>query len=141
MKYKSLLQILVVFTLVFSSFGVSASSNTPSTAADAIVINRSLSIWEGTYIGFVSSSVFEKWSLDLTEAHNFTVSVSTIAGDLVPLLTLQDSNGNEITHGTGSLTTSNALSLRSLPLGAVSSVSISSWNAIGVLGLAFHSVS
>jgi len=106
MKFKRLFQSLVMFSLVFSSFGVSASTNSPSTVGDAIVINRSLSIWEGTYIGFVSSSVFEKWSLDLTEAHDFTVSVSTIAGDLVPLLTLQDSNGNEITHGTGSLTTS-----------------------------------
>src|SRR5258706_3673986 len=106
MKFKRLFQILTLLTLVFSSFGVSASSNTTSSLTDAIVINRNLNIWDATYIGFVSSSIFEKWSLDLTEAHDFVVSVSPLTGDLVPLLILQDSNGNEIARGTGTLTTS-----------------------------------
>ncbi len=106
MKFKRLFQILTLLTSVFSSFGVSASSNTTSSVTDAIVINRNLNIWDATYIGFVSSSIFEKWSLDLTEAHDFVVSVSPLTGDLVPLLILQDSNGNEIARGTGTLTTS-----------------------------------
>src|SRR5512141_1498166 len=100
MKLKRLFQILVLFTLVFSSFGsgqhVSASTNSPSTFSDAMVINRNLSIWDGSYIGFVSASIFEKWHLDLTESHDFVVSVSTLTGDLVPLLILQDANGVEI---------------------------------------------
>ncbi|HXD09203.1 MAG TPA: carboxypeptidase regulatory-like domain-containing protein [Anaerolineales bacterium] len=110
MKFKRLFQIVVLLTLVFSSFGsgahVRASSNSPSSPLDAIVINRNLNVWDATYIGFVSASIFEKWSLELTEAHDFVVTVSPITGDLVPLLTLQDANGNEIAHGTGSLTTS-----------------------------------
>ena len=110
MKFKRLFQIVVLLTLVFSSFGsgahVRASSNSPRAALDAIVINRNLNVWDATYIGFVSASIFEKWSLELTEAHNFVVTVSPITGDLVPLLTLQDANGNEIAHGTGTLTTS-----------------------------------
>jgi len=110
MKFKRLFQILVLFTLVFSSFGssqhVSASTNSPSKLGDALVINRSLSIWDGSYIGFVSASIYEKWHLDLTEAHDYVVSVSTLTGDLVPLLILQDANGVEISRGTGSLTTS-----------------------------------
>jgi carboxypeptidase family protein/cohesin domain-containing protein/dockerin type I repeat protein len=108
MKFKRLFQILVLLTLVFSSFGsqhVSASTNSPSTPTDAIVINRNLNVWDATYIGFVSSNVFEKWHLDLTEAHDFVVTVSPITGDLVPLLILQDSSGNELAHGTGTLTT------------------------------------
>jgi len=109
MKFKRLFQIVVLLTLVFSSFGsgahVRASSNSPRAALDAIVINRNLNVWDATYIGFVSASIFEKWSLELTEAHNFVVTVSPITGDLVPLLTLQDANGNEIAHGTGTLTT------------------------------------
>ena len=109
MKSKRLLQILVLFMLVFSSFTsgqqVNASSNSTNVLGDAIVINRNLSIWEGTYIGFVSSSIFEKWRLDLTETHNFTVTVSPIAGNLVPLLILQDANGAELARGTGTLTT------------------------------------
>jgi hypothetical protein len=106
MKFKRLFQILVLFSLVFSSFGVSASPNSPSTLSDAMVINRNLNVWDATYIGFVSGSIYEKWHLELTEAHDFTVSISTVTGDLVPLLTLQDANGVEITHGIGSLTTS-----------------------------------
>jgi len=109
MKSKRLFQIFVLLALVFSSFGsrqhVLASSSA-SIQADAMVVNRTLNVWEGTYVGFVSASIYEKWHLDLTETSDFVVSVSTVAGDLVPLLTLQDANGLEITHGTGSLTTS-----------------------------------
>ena len=109
MKSKRLFQIVVLLALVFSSFGnsrhVLASANSMP-VADAIVINRNLNVWDATYIGFVSASIFEKWSLELTEAHDFVVTVSPITGDLVPLLTLQDASGNEIAHGTGTLTTS-----------------------------------
>lgn len=106
MKFKRLFQVLVVFTLIFNSFGVSASTNSSRTVSDAMVINRNLNVWDATYIGFVSASIYEKWHLELTEAHDFTVSISTVTGDLVPLLTLQDANGVEITRGIGSLTTS-----------------------------------
>jgi len=110
MKSKRLFQIIVLLTLIISSFGggqhVSASANSLSVPTDAMIINRNLDIWDATYIGYVSTSVFEKWRLELTEAHSFVVSVSTLTGDLVPLLVLQDSSGNELAHGTGSLTTS-----------------------------------
>ncbi|MEP7136592.1 MAG: cohesin domain-containing protein [Chloroflexota bacterium] len=110
MKSKRLFQIFVLFVLVFSSFGsgqhVGASPNSPRPLSDALVINRSLNIWDATYVGFVSASIYEKWHLDLTEAHDFNVSVSAITGDLVPLIILQDANGIEIARGTGSLTTS-----------------------------------
>lgn len=109
MKSKRLLQIFILLALVFSSFGnsqhVSAGSVSASPLADALIINRDLNIWDATYIGFVSASIYEKWHLDLTEAHNFVVSISTVTGDLVPLLILQDVNGNEIARGTGTLTT------------------------------------
>jgi hypothetical protein len=109
MKSKRMLQIFVLLALVFSSFGngqhVSASAASPSSPTDALIINRDLNIWDATYIGFVSASIFEKWSLVLTESHNFVVSVSPITGDLVPLLILQDTTGAEIARGTGSLTT------------------------------------
>ncbi len=109
MKSKRLFQILVVFALLFSSFGGSQPAFASADAApaqDPIVINRSLDIWNATYIGYVSGSIFEKWQLDLTEPHTFVVSANTVAGDLVPLLILQDSNGVELARGTGSLTSS-----------------------------------
>src|SRR5688572_33443559 len=101
MKSKRLFQIFVLFVLLLSTVGssqpVKAQTNDP-------IIIRNLSIWDATFIGFVSSSVYEQWQLDLTESHNFTVSVNAVAGDLVPLLILQDSNGTEITRATGALT-------------------------------------
>ncbi len=109
MKSKRLIQVLVILMLMVSSTGSSqpalASSNS-SPLMDAMVVNRNLNIWEGTFIGFVSSSVFEKWHFDFTETHNFVATVSPITGtgEFVPLLILQDSNGVELAHGTNTLT-------------------------------------
>jgi len=107
MKSKRLFQILVLLALLFSPLGnsqpVRASANS-TVQADAVIIDRNLDFWDATYIGFVSASIFEKWHFEFTESHNFVVTVSPITGGLVPLLILQDVNGNEITHGTGTLT-------------------------------------
>jgi len=57
MKFKRLFQIVVLLTLVFSSFGsgahVRASSNSPRAALDAIVINRNLNVWDATYLNIL----------------------------------------------------------------------------------------
>ena len=109
MKSKRLIQVLVVFAMMFSTMGSSqpALAGTNSTVkSDPIVINRNLNIWDATYIGFVSSSIFEKWHLEFTEPENFEISISAATGDLVPLLILSDSNGSELTRGVGSLVSS-----------------------------------
>jgi hypothetical protein len=109
MKSKRLLQIFVLLVLVLSSFGsgqhVSAGPNSATVLGDAMIINRDLNIWNGTYIGFINASINEKWHLVLTEPHNFSVTVSTVTGDLIPLLILQDTNGNELARGVTTLTT------------------------------------
>ena len=107
MKSKRLIQILVMFALVFSTtMGsqpvLAGAASMP--AADAMVIDRSLSVWDATYIGFVNSSINEKWHFDFTESHNFVVTVSPVSGDLVSHLTLLDVNDNELASGIGSLT-------------------------------------
>ena len=104
MKTKRLFQIFVLFTLLFSPLGNVSASTGSVDQLDAIVIPRDLSIWNATYLGFVSSSIYEKWQFDFGESHNFVVTVTTVTGDLVPLLTLMDGNGNEITHAIGSIT-------------------------------------
>ncbi len=108
MKSKRFFQIFVLLALLFSSAGgvqhVRANTDTTVQQLDAIIIPRDLSIWNATYLGFVSSSIFEKWEVTFDTSHNFVVTVTTVTGDLVPLLTLMDNNGNEITHATGSLT-------------------------------------
>ncbi|HEX9387933.1 MAG TPA: cohesin domain-containing protein [Anaerolineales bacterium] len=104
MKSKRLFQIFILLTLLLSPFS-SVSANTGSVdRLDAIVIPRDLSIWNATYLGFVSDSIYENWQFTFDASHHFVVTVTTVTGDLVPLLTLMDSNGNEITHATGSLT-------------------------------------
>src|SRR5512141_1104999 len=109
MKSKRLIQILVVLMLTFSSIGGSqpalASTNS-AVQADAMVVNRNLNIWDATYLGFVTSSIFEKWHLELSEGHTFVVTATPVNGvsDVVPLLVLQDLNGAELAHGTNTLT-------------------------------------
>jgi carboxypeptidase family protein/cohesin domain-containing protein/dockerin type I repeat protein len=102
MKSKRLIQILVVFFLMFSTFGGSHSVLASTNSApqfDAMVINRNLDFWNATYFGFVNDSIHERWFFDFSETHTFVVSVSAITGDLIPLLTLQDVNGNDIAQG------------------------------------------
>ena len=102
MKSKYLFRIFILFVLLLSTFG--SSQPVKAQTNDPIIITRNISIWDATFIGFVSSSIYEQWHFDFTESHNFTITVNTVAGDLVPLLILQDSNGAELTRGTGSLT-------------------------------------
>ena len=105
MKLKRRFQVFVLIALLFSAFGsgqVVSASSPAAVPQDPIVINRNLNIWDATFIGYVSSVIHEKWRLELTEAHTFEVKANTAAGDLAPLLILQDVNGVEITRGAGS---------------------------------------
>jgi len=108
MKLKRRIQVLVVFmlmlTLVGGSQSVLASTNS-ALQSDVMIVNRNLNFWDATYIGFVSSSVFENWHFDFTETHDFVISVSPVTntGDFIPLLTLMDSTGSPLATGTGSL--------------------------------------
>jgi hypothetical protein len=109
MKSKRLIQVFVVFMLVFSLVGGSQPALASSSAApqaDTMVVDRSLNLWNATYFGFVTSSIFENWHFDFTEPHVFIVTVSPITGgtDFVPLLTLFDGNGTQLAQGTGSVT-------------------------------------
>ena len=109
MKSKRLIQILVVFVLMFSTMGGSQSalaSTNSAPLADAMVINRNLNFWDATYIGFVNDSFHEKWHFDFTAAHTFVVTVTPITGtsDLIPLLILMDGTGAELARGTSTLT-------------------------------------
>lgn len=109
MKSKRLLQIFVLLALLFSPLGGSRSAFASASAAppqEPIVINRDLDIWNATYIGFVSGSVYENWHFDLTQPENFVVTVTPVVGGLVPFLILRDANGNQLASGTGSLTSS-----------------------------------
>lgn len=102
MKSKRLFQIFILLMLLVGMVGSSQPAKAQTN--DPIVITRNLSIWDATFIGFVSSSIYEQWHFEFTEAHDFTITANTVAGDLVPVLILQDSTGAEIARATGSLT-------------------------------------
>jgi cohesin domain-containing protein/carboxypeptidase family protein/dockerin type I repeat protein len=105
MRSKRLLQIFVLLMLLFSSVGGVQSAHASTVVTrDALVINRDLSFWDATYVGMVTSSVYEKWHFDFSETHEFVVTASPITGGLVPLLTLLDANGNTLASGANSLT-------------------------------------
>jgi cohesin domain-containing protein len=104
MKSKRLFQIFILLTLLFSPFGNVSASTGSVDQLDAMVINRSLNLWDATYFGFVSSSIFENWQFEFAESHNFVVTVTPISGDLLPQLSLLDTGGNTLANGTDTLT-------------------------------------
>ena len=102
MRSKRLFQIFVLLAVLFSMIGSSQPARAET--ADPVIINRELSFWDATYVGYVSDSLYEKWQFTFTATHTFTVTVTPVAGDLVPLLILMNEGGSEITRGTGTLT-------------------------------------
>jgi hypothetical protein len=102
MKLKRPFQIFVLLVMLFSMIG--SSQPVRAETADPVIINRDLSFWDATYVGYVSDSLYEKWQFSFTATHTFTVTVTPVAGDLVPLLILLNGSGGELTRGTGTLT-------------------------------------
>src|SRR5574342_966927 len=104
MKSKRLLQIFVLLVMLLSPIGSASASTSPAPKLDAVVIDRNLNYWDANYFGFISSGIFENWRFEFTASHNFVVTVSRVTGDVVPMVILLDTNGNELDRGTGSLT-------------------------------------
>ena len=49
----------------------------------------------------MNASLYEKWQFSFTATHTFTVTVTPLSGDLVPLLILLNGSDSEITRATG----------------------------------------
>ena len=102
MKSKRLFQTFILLIMLFSAVG--SSQPVRAEAADPIINDRDLSFWDASYFGYVSDSFYEKWHFSFTATHTFTVTVTPVAGDLVPLLLLLDGSDVELAHGVGTLT-------------------------------------
>ncbi len=61
-------------------------------------------VWDTLYVGSVDAYRYERWTLQLSEPTKFTVITNPVTSGLTPLIALLDSSGNEITRGTGTLT-------------------------------------
>lgn len=99
MKSKSLIRVAMLIATLASVF----SASSQAFALSAQIVIRSTAFWDATFSGTVNSTRYERWSLQLDEANNFSVTVNTVTGDLTPDIYLLDSNGNEITHANGAL--------------------------------------
>jgi len=106
MKSKPLFQIFVLLAVLLSTIGSAQSVQAkPSFQVPApVVVIRELTYWDATYYGYVDASRYEKWPFVFGETHDFSVTANPTTGDLVPLVILMDGTGNEITRGTGTLT-------------------------------------
>src|SRR5215216_5970066 len=120
MKSKRIFQIFILLTLLFSPLGNVSASTGSVDQLDAMVINRSLNLWDATYFGFVSSSIFENWQFEFAESHHFVVTVTPISGDLVPQLSLLDTGGNSLANGTNTLTSTQSAGSYSIQVQPVS---------------------
>ncbi|HJQ15184.1 MAG TPA: carboxypeptidase regulatory-like domain-containing protein, partial [Anaerolineales bacterium] len=99
---KRLFQIFVLLVMLFSM--AAGGQAVRAEAADPVIVNRDLSFWDATYFGYANASLYENWQFSFTETHTFTVTVTPLAGDLVPLLLLLNGSGSELARGTGALT-------------------------------------
>jgi len=104
MKFKSLLQILVVIVVLFGAVG--SFQTVQAQSEDPVVVVRDLTYWDATYTGFVDANRVEKWPVLFTEAEDFSVTAAPSGSGLTTVVILTDASGTEITRGNGSLTSS-----------------------------------
>lgn len=102
MKSKHLFQIITLLTILVSVLGIGQPAQAQSGTVQ--VVMRSLTIWDAIYTGYVDTTRYEKWPLDFTGAHNFTVTATPTSGALSPLVLLLDANNNELARSVGALT-------------------------------------
>jgi hypothetical protein len=103
MRLNILVRIAILLVMLTGAFG----SGMHVQAQDAAeVIIRSTTIWDATFNGYVDSSRYERWSLQLDEAASFSITATAVSGNLTPEIHLLDSNGVELAHAAGSLSSS-----------------------------------
>ena len=60
--------------------------------------------WDTVYTGSIDAYRYERWPLTLTQNQDFTLTATATTSGLIPVIVLLDAGGNEITRGTGTLT-------------------------------------
>ncbi len=106
-KFKYPFQIFFLLVMLLSPIGGVRYALAGATLArqSAVIVTHDLSIWNAIYVGNVNVTTFEQWQFVFSDPHNFTVTaIPDPTSNLVPLLILQDGNGNELARGTSILT-------------------------------------
>lgn len=105
MRLKKLIRIAMLLTILVSALGAGTQAQALENASNnaAQIVVRSTAFWDAVFSGTVNSTRYERWSLQLDEANHFSVTVTTVTGDLTPDIYLLDANGNELAHANGTL--------------------------------------
>ncbi|MBI2332830.1 MAG: carboxypeptidase regulatory-like domain-containing protein [Chloroflexi bacterium] len=118
MKLKNLIRVAMLIATIASVFGMTPQAYAQGNATNylgAQIIIRSTTFWDAVFNGTVNANRYERWSLQLVETENFTVSVITTSGTLTPDIYLLDANENQIAVANGTL--SNAVLTTNQPAG------------------------
>ena len=99
---RAVMLIAIIFSIFGSGSQVSAQGNSTNTLGAQIII-RSTTFWDAVFNGTVNANRYERWSLQLVEAENFTITIITTSGNLTPDIYLLDANENQIAVGNGSI--------------------------------------
>lgn len=67
------------------------------------IVLRDPITWDIVYTGSIDTYRYERWPFTLTETQTFTLTATPTTSGLVPLMLLLDADGNEITRGTGTI--------------------------------------
>lgn len=117
MNRTTLIRAAMLFAVVAGVLSVGAPAQAQGNAVPlgAQIIIRSTTFWDAVFNGTVNANRYERWSLQLEDAENFTISIIATSGTLTPDIYLLDSSENQIASATGSL--SNASLTTSQPAG------------------------
>lgn len=106
MNLKNLLRVAMLVAMVSSVFGAVPQAYAQGSATNylgAQIIIRSTTFWDAVFNGTVNANRYERWSLQLIEPENFTISIITTSGTLTPDIYLLDANENQIAVANGTL--------------------------------------
>lgn len=106
MKFKNLFRVAMLFATIISVFGTGAQAYAQGNSTNylgAQIIIRSTTFWDAVFNGTVNANRYERWSLQLIEPENFTISIITTSGTLTPDIYLLDASENQIASATGTL--------------------------------------
>lgn len=102
MKINHLMRLTILLAVVVSALGAGTNVKALNYQPAQIII-RSTTFWDAVFNGTVNANRYERWSLQLESAENFTVSVITTSGTLTPDIYLLDASENQIATATGTL--------------------------------------
>lgn len=111
---RAVMLIAIVFSIFSTGTQVSAQGNSTNYLGAQIII-RSTTFWDAVFNGTVNANRYERWSLQMVEAENFTISIITTSGNLTPDIYLLDANENQLAVGQGTI--SSALLTTNQPAG------------------------